>query len=108
MKQAILSISIDENHSVEVRFEGEIMFEIPMLWALELGKNWLTDKIKNDQNLSTAWTTKEEQSESIVTKSEAINIFLDARTKIENRLQAIAKSDDSQKFRIDSEIISKI
>lgn len=35
-------------------------------------------------------------------------MFLDAREKIENRLQAIAKADDSQKFTIDSEILSKI
>lgn len=108
MKQATLSISIDENHSVDVRFEGEVWFEVPMLWALELGKSWLTEKIKRDQTCSTAGTTAQERSEIVVTKSEAISLFLDAREKIENRLQAIVKADDSQKFTIDSEILSKI
>lgn len=75
---------------------------------MDISKSWLVEKIKNDQRVGSAGTTEEEQSEREVSKSEALNTYLDARTKIENRLQAIARSSDSQKFTINEEILSKL
>lgn len=108
MKTAILSVTIDEKNSVEVRFDGEIALEVPMLWALAIAKEWMIDKIRDDQNVAQAGKQKEEQTEKQVTKSEALGVYLDARNTIEQRLQIIARSSDSQTFRIDPELLSKI
>lgn len=53
MKQAILSVTVDEANSVEVRFQGEPGFHIPMLGAIDIARDWMIQRIKAG-NLATS------------------------------------------------------
>ena len=108
MKQAILSVVIDEKNNVEVRMQGEPSFSVPMLWALDIAKNWLVKKATEGNTATSEWQTAEELAEKEVSRSDAIGVYLDARTKIENRLQAIVKSDETQTFRINADLLSNL
>ena len=109
MKQAILSVTVDEQNTVEVRFQGEPWFHIPMMWALDIAKVWLIDRLKQTQSVATSdWQTAEESQEREVSRPEAIGVYLDARTKIEQRLQAIVHCDESAKFKVNDNLLSNL
>lgn len=109
MKQAIMSISVDEKNTVEVRFQGETWFHIPMMWAIDIAKVWLVERIKSTQSFATSdWQTTEESQEREVSRSEAIGVYLDARQKIEQRLQAIVHCDESAKFKVNDNLLSNL
>lgn len=109
MKQAILSVTIDAKNDVEVRFQGDPSFHIPMMWAVDIAKVWLVDRIKSMQSIATSnGQTAEENQEKEVSKSEAIGAYLDARTKIEQRLQVIVQCHNTAKFKINDNLLSKL
>ena len=109
MKQAILSVTVNEQNSVEVRFQGEPQFQIPMLWALEFAKQYMVDTIKATQTYSVGWQkAAAEDQEREVTKSEAVGLYLDARKKLEERLQAIVRSDEKQTFTVNDSLLSNL
>ena len=67
-----------------------------MLWGLEYAKTVVSKRLSEYEN------TVE------VSRSEALDKYLDARTQIEKRLQSIVKSDKDQQFKIDTHLLENI
>lgn len=96
MKTAVMSLHVDEEGNVDVRFQGDDSLKLPMLGSLDLGKSWLLRELNKGRtdhkgNLD---------GEKTIGKNEAINFYLEKRKEIESRLEAISKSDDRAVFKI--------
>lgn len=74
--------------------DGQLHLSVHTL-SKDDAKVWLFDK--NNQK-----TTME------ATKNEALNVYLDLRSKIEKRLKAIANSQEKQKFQVPYDLINQL
>lgn len=111
---AILSIQLQENNSVEIRMKGQEFLELPMIGALKLAEEYLMERINKrksqieDETCKTKNGIYNSQREKVVGKHEALSHYLDLRSQIENRLQAIATADEKTEFAIDETLPSII
>ncbi len=86
-----LNIIIDEKGNLDVKYWWNLDLMMSMIWWLELVKDRLKFLV----------------SEKSVWRQEAILEYLEARKKIENRLQAIAKSE-WQVFIINKDLLNNL
>ena len=104
MKQAILSICVDQQNAVEVRFDGDPMMIVSMFGWIEVAKDWLLNRLKENWNI--AWS--EDQTELTLSKSDALGHYLEIWKKIEQRIQAINKSDPKATFTVDPDLFQNM
>ena len=107
--KAILSIEIDDKLNLETRFNWEDALLLPLLWSLDIVKDYLKARLDNKINL--IWKSQNNTynaSEQEVSKTDALCHYLELRKQIEDRLQAIGKSDERASFIIDTNFTSKI
>lgn len=104
MKQAILSICVDQQNAVEIRFDGDQMMIVSMFWWIEVAKDWLLNKLKENWNI--AWS--DDQQELTLSKSDALWHYLKIWKKVEQRIQAINKSDQQATFQVDPDLFQNM
>lgn len=103
MKKAILSICIDEQNAVDVRFEWQNNLIVPMFGWIEVAKDWLLNRLKENWNIASP-----DSDLLTVWKSDALWHYLEVWKTIEQRIQAINKSDPNAKFSIDTDLLKKL
>ena len=114
MKQAVLSIQVDDKNNLEVRFQGEPALELSMIGALKFAEKYLVDRINARSAVSATETCKNSENlynaenEKIVSKDDAIGIYLDAWSKIESRIQAINKAPKQATFAVNESLLSNL
>ena len=105
-RQAVISIEMDRQWNFEIRWDGDNMYRLPMMGALDFGKDYLKDQIRWGSAVSASETCRNEEKEyntgnvQVVSKQEAISLYLDAFEKIQNRLTAIAWTDDRATYQV--------
>lgn len=107
--KAILSIELDEKLNLETRYNWEDALLLPLIWSLDLVKDYLKARLEHKMNL--IWKTENNTynaDEKQVSKTDALCHYLELRKQIEDRLQAIWKSDERASFIIDKNFTTKI
>jgi hypothetical protein len=95
-RKAVISIEMDQVGNFEIRWDGDNQYRLPMMGALDFGKDYLKDQIRGGSAISASEICRNEQKEyntgkvQVVSKQEAISLYLDAFEKIQNRLTAMA------------------
>lgn len=107
MKAAVLSIIVDIKNQVEIRFEGDDILQLSMLWWIDVAKDWLLNRMKSVWNISDSeqWF---EQSEISVGKREAIAKYTDLVNTIKVRIDAIHAADENAIFQIDKNLLQNL
>lgn len=96
---SVLSISLDKQNRVEVRFNWDEGSMISMLGWIDVAKAWLLDRMKKCWNVV---CDDYRPNEVDVWKSDAILHYVREKQVIDSRLEAIKNSDDDQLFKIPS------
>lgn len=95
MTKAIMSIVLNEQGDVDVQFKGTGRELVPMMGALSVANDWILNELKRSNGMQSSKMVKR------VSKNEAINHYLKKRTEIEDRLKAIACSDERVEFEVE-------
>lgn len=114
MSKIIATITTDQNWSVTTSFEGDLHLLTTLVWAMDIAKDFIKDQVRKDLTTNDIEKNSCNKNENLdnqfkeVWKTEAIWILLDAREKIEQRLQSVAKSDERVKLKIDKNLFEKL
>lgn len=109
----VLSIEIDEHEDFEIRYEGDNLYRLPMMGALDFAKDYLKNQIYKSGGISDAEICRKPKDEynhpktESVSKQEAISLYMDAYEKIKDRLTIIAATDDRATYQV-PEFIKKL
>jgi hypothetical protein len=110
MKKAILSIEVDETNWIEVRFGWEPGLQLPLIWALKFAEKFLIEWIEKRSWISDSetWNSVRDsykRKEEKLSKSDALGVYLKARSAIEQRIQAINKSSEKAEFAVNTNLL---
>jgi hypothetical protein len=105
-RKAVISIEMDQIGNFEIRWDWDNQYRLPMMGALDFGKDYLKDQIRWGSAISEAETCRKEEKEyntekvQVVSKQEALSLYLDAYEKIKHRLTLIAWTDDRATYQV--------
>ena len=105
-RKAVISIEMDSSGNFEIRFDWDNSLRLSMMGALDFGKDYLKDQIRQQSAISASETCRKNESEyntekvQSVSKNEALNIYLTAYETIKARLTAIAGTDDRATYQV--------
>lgn len=97
---------MDIRGNFEIKYQGDNKLRLPMMWSLDFARDYLKKEIYNSAGVSEVeicrkeadtynmWSTKK------VSKTEALNVYLEAFEKIKDRMWAIAWTDDRATYEI--------
>jgi len=105
--QTVLIVSVDENGIVDVKYDDPHNVWIQVLWWIELAKTLVLEKLMNTVVTKT-WNQKRKPQEESVSKEEMIWLLLKHRKKIESRIDAVSKADESQSFTVNKSLFDEI
>lgn len=105
-RKAVISIEMDQVGNFEIRWDGDNQYRLPMMGSLDFAKDYLKDQIRWGSAVSTSEICRNSEKEyntekvQVVSKQEAISLYLDAFEKIKNRLTMIAWTDDRATYQV--------
>lgn len=102
-------IEVDENLNVNVHYNDKAWMAVALLWAVEVAKEALLERIANASKTSIAWGEKEIAGKEVaLKKDEAIGVYLKAWKLIESRITAIRKADDQSEFCVNKSLLDTL
>lgn len=115
-KQWILSIIVTDKWEVDVRYKWDNSLLLSLMGTIKVAEERLLKKYKASVTIWDSWCqqknswneTENQYIETEMSKSEALNFYLAEREKLEQRMTAIAQSDDRSSFHINKDLYSKL
>lgn len=102
-------IEVDEKLNINVHYNDKGWLAVALLWAVEVAKWMLLERIANASKTSISWGEKEiAWQEVAMKKDEAIGVYLKARKLIESRITAIRQADDKQEFCVNKSLLDTL
>lgn len=105
-RKAVISIEMDQIGNFEIRWDGDNQYRLPMMGSLDFAKDYLKDQIRWGSAVSASEICRNSEKEyntekvQVVSKQEAISLYLDAYEKIKDRLSAMAWTDDRATYQV--------
>lgn len=105
-RKAVISIEMDQVGNFEIRWDGDNQYRLPMMGSLEFAKDYLKDQIRWASAVSASEICRNSEKEyntekvQVVSKQEALSLYLDAYEKIKDRLTLIAWTDDRATYQV--------
>lgn len=94
-------------YTVDVQYDDPICAGVAVLWWLELAKTVVLDKLKTHMT-KTSWKWEQKPQEETVWKEEMLWILLKTRKKLEQRIDAVHKSDGEQSFIVNKSLFDEL
>lgn len=105
-RKAVISIEMDQLWNFEIRWKGDNHLKIAMMGALDFWKDYLKSEILKGSAISDSEICRKEENAytewqyNVVSKNEAISLYLEAFEKIQSRLTAIAGTDERSTYQV--------
>jgi len=119
MRTAEAWIQVNEAGGIEVKSRGPAFLAPALIGACAYAEHWLIHRVKSAGNVGDTTETSMENScgetsssynqrEEVVEKQEAIDLYLDAMSKLQKRINSISQTDEQGTFKVNRDILNNL